>query len=80
MAQLGSNQSDRRKDNGAIVFWVKYLISTGHVINFFHVTSDGPIRKQQPQTAPQVPGSDRTVRPEVNKKTHLSEVKIMFFV
>ena len=34
MAQLGSNQSERRKDNRAIVFWVTCLISIGYVINF----------------------------------------------
>ena len=35
MATLGSNQSERRKDNGAIVFWVTCLISIGSVINLF---------------------------------------------
>ena len=35
MATLGSNQSERRKDNGAIVFWVTCLISIEYVINLF---------------------------------------------
>ena len=35
MAQLGSNQSERRKDIGAIVFCVTCLISMGYVVNLF---------------------------------------------
>ena len=35
--------------------------------SFFHVNSNGPIRKQQPPTTPQVTGRDRTARPEVDK-------------
>ena len=38
MAKLGSNQSEREKDNGLLSFWGVWLISIGYVINFFHVT------------------------------------------
>ena len=67
-ATSGSNQSERRKDNGGIVFWVTCVISIGHAINLF----TWPIstnQKAASPTAPQVPGSERTARPEVNKNT-----------
>ena len=64
----GSNQSEHRKDSGGIVFWVTCLISIGHVISLF----TWPITTNQKAASPpaaQVPGSDRTGRPEVNKNT-----------
>ena len=35
MAKLGSNQSEREKDNELLSFWGVWLISIGYVINFF---------------------------------------------
>ena len=34
-ATSGSNQSERRKDNGGIIFGVTCVISIGHAINLF---------------------------------------------